>query len=83
MARVFPLTDVEAYMGHADIATTMLYVHHTPQYDAAAKLTALARGSGSRGYPMGTETTTSECLRALRRRGRGLAERSHEMWLNS
>jgi integrase len=57
--RVFPLTDVKAYMGHADIATTMLYVHHTPQHDAAAKLTALARGSGTRGYPVGTQTTAS------------------------
>ena len=27
----FPLSDVKAYMGHADIATTMLYVHHVPQ----------------------------------------------------
>ena len=25
--QVFPLTDVKAYMGHADIATTMIYVH--------------------------------------------------------
>jgi hypothetical protein len=27
-------------MGHADIATTMLYVHHVPQHDAAAKFSA-------------------------------------------
>jgi integrase len=33
--RVFPLSDVKAYMGHADIATTMVYVHHVPQHDAA------------------------------------------------
>jgi len=26
--QVFPLTDVKAYMGHADIQTTMVYVHH-------------------------------------------------------
>ena len=32
--QVFPLTDVKAYMGHADIATTMIYVHHVPQVDA-------------------------------------------------
>lgn len=36
--QVFPLTDVKAYMGHADIATTMIYVHHVPQIDAAEKL---------------------------------------------
>jgi len=27
-------------MGHADIQTTMLYVHHVPQHDAADKLSA-------------------------------------------
>jgi integrase len=26
--QVFPVSDVKAYMGHADIATTMIYVHH-------------------------------------------------------
>ncbi len=36
--QVFPLSDVKAYMGHADIATTMIYVHHVPQLDAAEKL---------------------------------------------
>jgi integrase len=29
--QVFPLSDVKAYMGHVDIATTMIYVHHVPQ----------------------------------------------------
>jgi integrase len=28
--RVFPLTGVKAYMGHADVQTTMIYVHHVP-----------------------------------------------------
>ena len=36
--QAFPLTDVKAFMGHADIQTTMIYVHHVPQADAAAKL---------------------------------------------
>jgi len=36
--RVFPLTDVQAYMGHADITTTMRYVHHVPRHDAAQRL---------------------------------------------
>lgn len=33
-----PLTDVQAYMGHADIQTTMRYVHHVPKHDAAQVL---------------------------------------------
>jgi integrase len=42
----FPLSDVKAYMGHADIATTMIYVHHVPQHDAADRLSArLAKAS--------------------------------------
>jgi integrase len=39
--QAFPLTDVKAYMGHADIQTTMIYVHHVPQNDAADKLSRL------------------------------------------
>jgi integrase len=38
--QVFPLSDVKAYMGHADIATTMIYVHHVPRLDAAERLSA-------------------------------------------
>jgi len=44
---VFPLSDVKAYMGHADIATTMIYVHHVPQHDAAAKLSTALRVAAS------------------------------------
>jgi integrase len=36
--RAFPLSDVKAFMGHADIATTMVYVHHVPRHDAADRL---------------------------------------------
>ena len=39
--QAFPLSDVKAYMGHANIETTMRYVHHVPQHDAADKLAAL------------------------------------------
>jgi hypothetical protein len=45
--QVFPLTDVRAYMGHADIATTMIYVHHVPQVDAAEKLSAALRDAST------------------------------------
>jgi integrase len=37
--QVWPLVDVKAYMGHADIATTMIYAHHVPKRNAADALT--------------------------------------------
>jgi integrase len=45
--QAFPLTDVKAFMGHADISTTMIYVHHVPQHDAAEKLSAVLRATSS------------------------------------
>ena len=33
--QAFPLSDVQAYMGHADVQTTMIYVHLVPKVDAA------------------------------------------------
>ncbi|MBN1527580.1 MAG: site-specific integrase [Thermoleophilaceae bacterium] len=36
--QAFPLSDVKAYMGHKDISTTMVYVHHVPQHEAADRL---------------------------------------------
>jgi integrase len=41
--QAFPLSDVKAFLGHSDIATTMRYIHHVPQHDAAEKLTRLLR----------------------------------------
>jgi len=43
--QAFPLTDVKAYMGHADIQTTMIYVHHVPRHDAADRLSRLLNES--------------------------------------
>jgi integrase len=37
--QVFPLVDVQAYMGHAHIQTTMRYAHHVPKHDAAQRFT--------------------------------------------
>jgi integrase len=37
----WPLHDVQAYMGHADIQTTMIYVHHQPKTAAADQLSQL------------------------------------------
>lgn len=39
------LADVQAYMGHADVKTTMIYVHHVPKTDAADRLSALVAAS--------------------------------------
>lgn len=36
--QVWPVTDVQALMGHSDVKTTMGYVHHVPKHDAAAVL---------------------------------------------
>lgn len=45
--QVFPLHDVQAYMGHADIATTMRYAHHVPKVDAARRFSeAIERAKG-------------------------------------
>jgi integrase len=38
-AQVWPLHDVQAFMGHANIQTTMIYAHHIPKVDAAQRLT--------------------------------------------
>ena len=39
-------------MGHADIQTTMIYVHHIPQLDAAKRFTELVeREKGAAALP--------------------------------
>ena len=38
-------------MGHADIATTMIYVHHVPQNDAADKLSRLLEAQTAASSP--------------------------------
>jgi integrase len=45
--QAWPLHDVQGYMGHADIQTTMLYVHHQPKASAAAELTQLVAAATS------------------------------------
>jgi integrase len=39
--QVWPLVDVQNYMGHANVTTTMIYAHHVPKRDAADALTRL------------------------------------------
>lgn len=36
--QVWPLVDVQAYLGHANISTTMIYAHHVPKRGAADAL---------------------------------------------
>lgn len=44
--QAFPITDVQGYLGHAHITTTMRYVHHAPGADHAARLRAVLAGDG-------------------------------------
>lgn len=57
--QAFPLSDVRAYMGHTDIATTMIYVHHVPQADAADRLGRVVEAASDpleNGYRSGYRT---------------------------
>jgi hypothetical protein len=48
--QVWLVTDVQGYMGHAHISTTMVYAHFKPHTDAASRLTQLvsaATGAGA------------------------------------
>jgi integrase len=56
-AQVWPLRDLQAYMGHASIQTTEIYAHHVPKTNAANALTALVSGSSSAdsGHPLAPE----------------------------
>jgi integrase len=42
--KAFPLSDVQAMLGHAHITTTMRYVHHRPGKDDAQRLAAAFEG---------------------------------------
>jgi integrase len=45
--QALPLSDVQGYLGHAHIATTMRYVHHAPGARDAALLSSVIRGNSS------------------------------------
>ena len=45
-ARGIDLRRIQAWMGHADIQTTMRYLHYVPQHDDAARLTAAFTAEG-------------------------------------
>ncbi len=44
--REFPITDVQEWMGHADLATTRGYVHYVPKLDAAERLSRVWASDG-------------------------------------
>jgi integrase len=53
VAATWPLPDLQGYMGHADIQTTMIYVHHVPKVTAAEELSrAVASAIGAGASPL-------------------------------
>ncbi|MGH2973434.1 MAG: tyrosine-type recombinase/integrase [Solirubrobacterales bacterium] len=44
-AAAWPLHDLQGYMGHSDIQTTMIYVHHVPKIAAADELTKVVEAA--------------------------------------
>lgn len=70
--QVFPLHDVQAYMGHADIQTTMRYAHHVPKVDAARRFTeSLEQSRADSVSPTVSRTAENGAqLRATTRTGR-------------
>lgn len=50
-AQVFPLHDLQAYMGHASITTTMIYAHSVPKQDAARRFTEAIDRARTRATP--------------------------------
>jgi integrase len=61
--QVWPIADVKAYMGHASISTTEIYVHHVPKHDAAERFTRLVEtrmGAVSPGCPEPGASETTE-----------------------
>lgn len=64
--RVFPLVDVQAYMGHADIQTTMRYAHHVPKRDAARRFTEAIEAERSEIVAIGRPSTSSAIIDRMR-----------------
>jgi integrase len=46
--QAFPLSDVAAFMGHADVQATMICVHHVPKGDAASRLATVMEANAGR-----------------------------------
>jgi integrase len=62
--QAWPLSDVQAYMGHADIQTTMKYVHHVPKTDAARKFTEAVKRMKDAAELLGEDDAAVEAVAA-------------------
>jgi integrase len=57
--QAWPIADVQAYMGHSNIQTTMIYVHHVPKMDAAERLSQVLEAQTGVS-PMCPQVSTSD-----------------------
>jgi integrase len=57
--QIYPVTDVQVYMGHEKVETTMRYVHFVPKVDAAAKGSAFIAAQMENVSPLCPEPVTS------------------------
>jgi integrase len=70
--KAFPLSDVQAMLGHAHITTTMRYVHHRPAKDDARRLAAAFEGDSVSPLVSPTGDTKQKLRRTERHKQRGI-----------
>ena len=55
-----PVTTISAWMGHADVKTTQIYMHYAPAADEAARIDAAFAVADPRGTTSGTNLPSAE-----------------------